>query len=56
MSDETRLKITRWICVTVLLFGTFIWPTPFTYVHAGRVVYMVLRFTGWHWFVCFGPS
>jgi len=52
MSDETRLKITRWVCITVLLFGLFIWPTPFTYqkISQGGVM-RVLRITGHAWFV-----
>lgn len=53
MSDETRLKIVRWVCISVLLFGLFIWPTPFKVERNshGTGNFVTFRLTGHSWYI-----
>ncbi len=42
----TVLIATGMVCVTLLLFAMFIWPTPYKYNQIGYCVFKINRFTG----------
>ena len=56
-NPRTRVIVTAIICVTALVWGVFIWPTPYRYEkvtrpfydinHTIQEVYRINRFTGY---------